>query len=94
MKGESNKMAFENGVNSQQMEYFRRRLLVWRDQLVSGSRQTACHSDEGSSLDLTGQAESAVNKDASSQSPDDRKQKLICKIDETLHCIKAGTYGV
>jgi RNA polymerase-binding transcription factor DksA len=86
-------MAFEDGVNSQRIEYVRRRFLVWRDELVSESGEMACHSDKNAPIVFTGQAANATNNQTSSQSPDDRKQKLICKIDETLHRIKAETYG-
>jgi DnaK suppressor protein len=92
IKGKSNKMTFEKGINSQQVEYFRRRLMAWRDELLSESGETACHSGKGIPIDVIGLAANAANKQSSSQSPDDRKQKLTHKIDETLQRIKAGTY--
>jgi DnaK suppressor protein len=96
MKGELSKMTFEDGVNPQQIEYVRRRLLVWRDEMVSEtsiSGETSCPADKEVSFDFIGGTANMVNKDASSQTSDDRKQKLISKIDETLHRIEAGTYG-
>ena len=86
-------MAFESGMNSQQIEYFRRRLLTWRDELVSESEGTSYGFGQGASTDFE-QAANATHSGISSQSPRDREQKLIHKIDEALHQIEAGTYGV
>lgn len=87
-------MAFEPGVNSQQIEYFRRRLLTWRDELVPESGETAYHPGQDASPGFTGQAANATNSRIPSQSSRDREQKLIHKIDEALHHIGQGTYGV
>ena len=86
-------MAFEIGINSQKIEYFRRRLLAWRDELTTEPAGTTFDNTQGVHSELMGQAANTTNSSASSQSPQDRKQKLLHKIDDTLHRIKEGTYG-
>jgi len=87
-------MTFEYGMNSQQIEYFRRRLLVWRDELTAESGETTYLPDQDASIDFKGQAAHAANSHTSSQSPQDREQKLVDRIDEALHQIETGTYGM
>ena len=86
-----NNMTFDAGVSSQQIEYFRRRLLTWRSQLAPKSPGKASYADKDASLDFKGKAANTTNSSTASQSLD-REQKLIHKINETLHNIEAGTY--
>ena len=86
-------MAFDSGMNSQQIEYFRRRLLTWRDELVSESEDKS-YGFEGAAIGFREQAANTTHRVAPSQSPRDREQKLIYKIDEALHQIETGTYGM
>ena len=44
-------MVFGNGANPQQIKYLRRRLGVWREQLVTKSRESNCALDKGNSFD-------------------------------------------
>jgi hypothetical protein len=81
-------------MNSRQLEYFRRRLLTWRDELVSESGETACADCKATSIDFKGHAANAANNHTSSQSSQDREQTLIHKIDEALRLIEEGTYGM
>jgi RNA polymerase-binding transcription factor DksA len=82
-------MVFEKGTNSQQIEYFRRRLGAWRDQLVTESGETTRQLSKDNSFNLLRQA---ANRNASFQSPQEGKQKLIHKIDKTLYQIEAELY--
>ena len=82
-------MVFGNGANPQQIKYLRRRLGVWREQLVTKSRESNCALDKGNSFDSLRQA---ANHNASSQYPQERKQKLIRKIGKTLQQIEKGLY--
>jgi RNA polymerase-binding transcription factor DksA len=82
-------MVFESGINSQKIEYFRRRLGAWHDQLVFESGESNCDLAKVNSCDLLRQA---INRNASFQSPQERKQKLIRKLDETLQQIEAELY--
>jgi DnaK suppressor protein len=84
-------MVFEKGANSRQIEYFRRRLRTWRDQLVSEAGKTVCRLDKGNSFDVPCQA---ANRNAPCQPSQERKQKLINKIDKTLQQIEAGLYRI
>ena len=94
LNGVLNNMAFDSGMNSQQIEYFRRRLLTWRDELVSESEGTSYGFGQDAPTDFREQAANATHSGISSQSPQDREQTLIHKIDEALHQIEAGTYGM
>ena len=80
-------------MNSRQLEYFRRRLLTWRDELTTESEETAYPPDQEASVDFKGHAANA-NSHTSSQSSQEREQTLIHKIDETLRRIKEGNYGM
>jgi DnaK suppressor protein len=81
-------------INSRQLEYFRRRLLTWRDELTTESEETAYLPDQEASVDFKGHAANAANSHTFSQSSQEREQTLIHKIDETLRRIKEGTYGM
>ena len=81
-------------MNERQLEYFRRKLLTWKAEILHGSRET-----------LEGLAEGARNipdiADRASEETDralelrtrDRQRKLIAKIDAALRRIETGEYG-
>jgi DnaK suppressor protein len=81
-------------MNDLQREYFRRKLLAWRDELLEDYHETRDHlvSSErlaGDEVDLTaGEADRALELRLR-----DRERKLITKIDEALERIADGTYG-
>ena len=81
-------------MNPLQIEYFRRKLLTWRADLIHESTQTLDNL-QNSSL-----AEPDSNDRASLESEHavelrtrDRERKLIAKIDEALLRIDEGSYG-
>jgi DnaK suppressor protein len=81
-------------MNERQFEYFRRKLITWREELLEGSRDT-----------IEGLQESTRNipdaSDRASEETDralelrtrDRQRKLVSKIDAALRRIGEGEFG-
>ncbi|MDQ2091309.1 RNA polymerase-binding protein DksA [Marimonas arenosa] len=81
-------------MNERQLEYFRRKLLTWRTELLDDSRDT-----------IEGMKDSTRNipdiADRASEETDralelrtrDRQRKLVAKIDSALRRIDEGEYG-
>src|SRR5437763_3717070 len=84
----------EEFMNPLQIEYFRRKLLRWRAELLAGSSDTLRHLKEESLLkpDLTDRASLETERAIELRSRD-RERKLISKIDSALQRIDTGTYG-
>ena len=84
----------EEFMNPHQVEYFRQKLLRWREELLAESSETLQHLKEESLLkpDLTDRA-SLETERAIELRTRDRERKLISKIDAALTRIDAGTYG-
>lgn len=81
-------------MNPRQREYFRRRLLDWRDELLKESESTLQHLQEESlqEPDVADRASAETDR-ALELRTRDRARKLITKIDEALGRIEDGTYG-
>jgi DnaK suppressor protein len=81
-------------MNPQQIEYFRRRLLIWRSQLLDESEGSVSHPYKISEaqFDAISPAANLADQNAHLQSFD-RRSKLLSKIDMALDHIEAGTYG-
>ena len=81
-------------MNAQQQEYFRQKLLRWRDQLVRESNETLVHLQHESlnEPDVTDRATLESDR-ALELRTRDRARKLIAKIDEGLKRIEDGSYG-
>jgi DnaK suppressor protein len=77
-----------------QVEYFRQKLLRWRQELLADSSETLRHLQEESLLkpDITDRA-SLETERAIELRTRDRERKLISKIDAALSRLDAGTYG-
>ena len=77
-----------------QVEYFRRKLLSWRAELLADSAETLRSLQEESLLkpDVTDRA-SLETERAIELRTRDRERKLISKIDSALSRLDAGTYG-
>ncbi len=75
-------------------EYFRRKLLRWRDELLSEAAETLSVLQEGGLVepDVADRASTEANR-ALELRTRDRARKLILKIDEALLRIEDGTYG-
>jgi DnaK suppressor protein len=84
----------EGFMNAKQREYFRRRLLQWRDDLLHGSSNTIASLQEESLAepDLADRASAETDR-ALELRTRDRERKLIGKIDAALRRIEEGTYG-
>lgn len=81
-------------MNPRQLEYFRRKLRSWRNDLIEESRQTI-ESLRDEVRDVGDEAERATRETENSLElrTRDRYRKLIHKIDEALVRIEEGDYG-
>ncbi len=81
-------------MNQKMREYFRRKLKVWRDDLVRETSQTLQHlqEDSGQEADIADRA-SAESERALELRTRDRERKLLSKIDSALQRIDESTYG-
>jgi DnaK suppressor protein len=81
-------------MNKKQREYFRRRLLEWRDELLRESNVTLQHLQRDSihAPDIADRASAETERSVELRTRD-RERKLISKIDEALKRIEDGTYG-
>jgi DnaK suppressor protein len=81
-------------MNDRQKEYFRARLLAWRDDILRESKETLLHLQEENQNhpDLADRASSETDR-AIELRARDRQRKLISKIDEALARIDDGSYG-
>jgi DnaK suppressor protein len=86
--------AKESYMNNMQVEYFRRKLMKWKEELVEESKQTIDNlRDEV--RDVGDEAERATRETENSLElrTRDRYRKLIGKIDDALKRIDDGEYG-
>ncbi len=80
-------------MNERQRQYFRKRLLDWKNEILRSSRETLDNLQESSQHpDLTDRASSETER-ALELRARDRQRKLIAKIDAALERIENGTYG-
>ena len=84
----------ETFMNERQREYFRRKLLEWKDQILRESRDTlaALQAENENHADIADRASSETDR-AIELRARDRQRKLISKIDSALARIDDGTYG-
>ena len=78
----------------QHVEYFRQKLLNWRDELVEDSRETI-NNLQHEVRDVGDEAERATRETENSLElrTRDRYRKLIAKIDKALSRVEDGEYG-
>jgi DnaK suppressor protein len=81
-------------MNERQKEYFRRKLLNWKDDILREARETlaALQNESENHPDLADRASSETDR-AIELRARDRQRKLIAKIDAALSRIEDGTYG-
>ncbi len=81
-------------MNAKQLEYFRRKLMQWRGELLKESEETLESLQEGGSQepDLADRASAEMER-ALELRTRDRARKLIAKIDAALQRIVDGSYG-
>lgn len=81
-------------MNDRQREYFRTKLLNWKDDILREARETLQHlQDENQNHpDLADRASSETDRSIELRARD-RQRKLISKIDAALQRIEDGSYG-
>jgi DnaK suppressor protein len=81
-------------MSERQREYFRAKLLDWRDDILKEAKETLQHlQDENQNHpDIADRASSETDR-AIELRARDRQRKLISKIDAALQRIEDGTYG-
>ena len=81
-------------MNERQRDYFRAKLLAWREDILKEAKETLQHLQEENQNhpDLADRASSEPDR-AIELRARDRQRKLIAKIDEALTRIDDGTYG-
>jgi DnaK suppressor protein len=81
-------------MNERQLEYFKQKLLTWKDDILKESRETLSHlqTDTENHPDIADRASSETDR-ALELRTRDRQRKLISKIDDALRRIEDGVYG-
>jgi len=80
-------------MSALQLEYFRRKLLAWRSELLAESSQTLQNLQETTQEpDFADRASVETDRSIELRARD-RERKLIAKIDAALKRIEDGTYG-
>jgi DnaK suppressor protein len=81
-------------MNPRQLEYFRAKLLAWKDDIIKESKETITHlQDENHILpDVADRASSETDRSLELRTRD-RQRKLISKIESALKRIQDGSYG-
>jgi DnaK suppressor protein len=81
-------------MNERMREYFRRKLLAWKEEIHEESRSTieSLQQDTVSLPDLADRATSESDR-ALELRTRDRQRKLISKIDDAIRRIEDGSYG-
>ena len=81
-------------MNERQVEYFRRKLIAWKEDILRESKETISHlQDENHILpDVADRASSETDRSLELRTRD-RQRKLISKIDSALKRIEDGSYG-
>jgi DnaK suppressor protein len=84
----------EEFMNPLQVEYFRRKLLRWQDDLLREANGTLASLSQGGIMeaDITDRASVETDR-ALELRTRDRARKLISKIDQALQRVENGTYG-
>ena len=81
-------------MNERQREYFRQKLLTWKEEILKEARETLAHlqAENENHPDLADRASSETDR-AIELRARDRQRKLIAKIDAALARLEDGTYG-
>jgi DnaK suppressor protein len=81
-------------MNERQRDYFRQKLLAWKDDILKEAKETLAHlqAESENHPDLADRASSETDR-AIELRARDRQRKLIAKIDAALSRLEDGTYG-
>lgn len=81
-------------MNERQREYFRRKLIVWKEEILRESRGTILNLQAETTpyADLADRASTEAERQLELRTRD-RQRKLIAKIDAALRRLEDGSYG-
>jgi DnaK suppressor protein len=81
-------------MNERQQEYFRRKLMDWREDLLAGSRDTIEALQDGTRAipDVADRASEETDR-ALELRTRDRQRKLVDKIDQAMRRLDEGEFG-
>ena len=84
----------EKFMNAKMKEYFRQKLVSWKNDLLKESTQTLnnLQNENESKPDITDRASEEIDRSFELRTRD-RERKLINKIDAALQRIEDGSYG-
>ncbi|MEO1066706.1 MAG: RNA polymerase-binding protein DksA [Pseudomonadota bacterium] len=84
----------EEFMNSRQVDYFREKLISWKNEILAESRETLenLQNDSQNHPDIADRASSETDRSIELRARD-RQRKLISKIDAALARIEDGSYG-
>ena len=81
-------------MSERQREYFRHKLLMWKEDILKESKETLVHLQDDNNVlpDLADRASTETDRSLELRTRD-RQRKLIAKIEAALKRIDEGTYG-
>jgi len=81
-------------MSPRQLEYFKKKLLDWKEEILRESRETVGHlqKETENHPDLADRASSETDRSLELRTRD-RQRKLISKIEEALRRVEDGSYG-
>ena len=81
-------------MNERQLQYFKQKLLVWKEDILRESRETVSHlqAETENHPDNADRASSETDRSLELRTRD-RQRKLIAKIDDAIRRIEDGAYG-
>src|SRR5690606_16964487 len=84
----------EEFMNERQLEYFKNKLLAWKEDILKESRETLVHlqAETENHPDIADRATSETDRSLELRTRD-RQRKLISKIDDALRRIEDASYG-
>lgn len=84
----------EQFMNPKQREYFRRKLVAWREEIMREAQETLAHlqEDGGQAPDVADRATTESERSIELRTRD-RQRKLVAKIDAAIRRIEDGSYG-
>ena len=84
----------EQFMNDRQREYFRQKLMAWKEDILKEAKETLAHlqAENENHPDLADRASSETDR-AIELRARDRQRKLIAKIDAAIARLDDGTYG-
>ena len=81
-------------MNVKQREYFRRKLMAWREEIMREAQETLAHlqEDGGQAPDVADRATTESERSIELRTRD-RQRKLVAQIDAAARRIEDGSYG-